>query len=95
MTEPTIPTQGYLSTGPSLTNAEIETLITSQGGEHTDKLLFGMRMHLISPNERREFISDITRRPRSGGHQKVKAHINEALTAFREFIKANLTTKTA
>lgn len=73
-----------------LTNADIEALIHEKGGENVDQLLFGMRFHLITPKQRREFISAVTRAPNSGGHQKVKAKVNEALEAFHAFIKANI-----
>ena len=71
-----------------ITNQEIKERIEAQfTGEKRDKLLFGQRAHELSPKNLRSFISYITRLPRSGGHKKVKAFVNEAMEEFVMFLK--------
>lgn len=73
-----------------MTNTELETLIQTKAPEQADKLLFGMKLAILNPRLKRDFLRDMAMKPRSGGNQKVRAHLVEAETAFREFYKEHV-----
>lgn len=65
----------------------LETLIEEKGGEFKDQIQFGFALARLRKKEFDELVSELSRRPKSGGAQKIREELESAVEGFELFFK--------
>lgn len=66
---------------------ELTRLIEGKFKDETrSQIEFGWMCCQLTRNNLRDFISDLVRRPRSGGHKLIKLHVYKAIAVYQYFL---------